>query len=67
MKKEVLTYEKAMSQLEIIVQEIESGETSIDQLSNKLKEAQKLISFCKNKLQKTQDNVNKLLEKDFPE
>ena len=42
-----MTYEKAMKRLEEIVAKIESGEMDIDALAQNLKEAQKLVEFCK--------------------
>ena len=56
------TYEEAMKQLEKITSQIESGEPDIDHLCDQLKEAQKLIKFCKDKLYKTDENVQKILE-----
>jgi exodeoxyribonuclease VII small subunit len=56
------TYEEAMKQLEKITSQIESGELDIDHLCDQLKEAQKLIKFCKDKLYKTDENVQKILE-----
>ncbi len=47
------TYEEAMARLEKITAQIESGELDIDHLCDKLKEAQELIKFCKDKLYKT--------------
>ena len=47
------TYEQAMKRLEEIVSLIESNELDIDNLGEKLKEAQGLIKFCRDKLYKT--------------
>ena len=44
------SYAEAMAKLEKIVSAVEKDELDIDQLSQKLKEAQKLVSFCKEKL-----------------
>ena len=56
MEKKELTYEGAMERLEILAREMEGGEVAIDQLAVKLKEAQQLLSFCKDKLTKA-DNI----------
>ncbi len=56
------TYEEAMARLEKITAQIESGELDIDHLCDKLKEAQELIKFCKDKLYKTDENIQKILE-----
>ena len=57
-------YEAAMKQLEDIVRKMESGELDIDSLSRELKTAQGLIKNCKDKLTKTEEEINKILEKD---
>jgi len=56
-----LTYEAAMEQLEKLAKEIENGDIAIDQLATKLKEAQQLLQFCKDKLTKADEEVRKLL------
>lgn len=62
MKKETLTYEAALQQLEQIVADFEQGNLEIDQLSTQLKEAQNLLKFCKTKLLKVEKDVKKILE-----
>ena len=56
-----MTYEKAMKRLEEIVAKIESGEMDIDALAQNLKEAQKLVEFCKGKLTTVEAEVKKCL------
>ena len=55
-------YEEAVSQLEKIVQKMESGELDIDMMSTELKKAQQLIKLCKDKLTKTDEEIKKILE-----
>ena len=62
MKKDELTYETAMEQLETIVAGFEQGSLEIDQLSAKLKEAQELLKFCKTRLLKVEKDVKKILD-----
>ena len=63
MKKEKeLTYEQAMSRLDEIVEKIESGEMDIDSLAANIKEAKQLVAFCKDKLTKVEEEVQKILE-----
>lgn len=57
-----LTYEQAMKRLETIVTKVEQGEMDIDSLASNLKEAKKLVEFCKEKLTKVEDDVKKILE-----
>ena len=58
-----MTYEESLKQLEEIVQQMEAGNYSIDQLVEKLTLAQQLISQCKEKLYKTDTEIKKILEK----
>lgn len=57
-----MTYENAMKRLEQIVAQIENNELNIDQLSSSLKEAQGLITFCKDKLYGTDAEIKKILD-----
>lgn len=57
-----MTYEQSIQKLTSIVQKIESGEMDIDSLSINLKEAKELITFCKAKLTKVEEEVKKVLE-----
>ena len=55
-----LKYEEALSQLETIVRKMESNEYDIDELTVQLKTAQQLIKFCKDKLTKTEAELQKI-------
>ncbi len=56
------TYEDAYEELQLIVKEIESGTISVDVLGDKVKRAGDLIRFCKEKLFKTEQEVNEVLK-----
>jgi len=56
------TYNEAVEKLRMIVEEIEKGELDVDILSEKVKEATRLIKLCKEKLFKTDEEVKKILE-----
>ncbi|MBR2379499.1 MAG: exodeoxyribonuclease VII small subunit [Paraprevotella sp.] len=64
MGKEKKTYEQAMLRLEDIVRQVERGETSIDSLTDLLKEAKQLIAYCKDKLYATEEEIKKVLAED---
>ena len=64
MEKDTFKYEEAVRQLEDIVEKMESDELDVDSMSENLKKAQKLIKLCKDKLTKTDDEINKILETD---
>lgn len=57
------TYEQAISRLQEIVSQIDSSEIGIDQLADKLKEANKLIEQCEQMIAKTENEVSKLIDK----
>ena len=56
----MMTYEEALKQLETIVRKMESDEYSIDEIAVQLKEAQRLIKFCKDKLTKAETEIQKI-------
>lgn len=55
------SYAEAMDRLEKIVAQIEANELDIDQLVEKIKEANGIIAFCTDKLTKAEGEVEKLL------
>lgn len=68
MEKE-LTYTQAFNELESIVKELEYAEVNIDELDLRLKRATVLLKICKEKLFKTEKNVQDILDnmEVFPE
>jgi exodeoxyribonuclease VII small subunit len=54
-------YTAAFEELQLIVKEIEEGQISVDELSEKVKRAAFLIKVCKTKLSSTEEDVNKIL------
>ncbi len=58
-----LSYEQALEKLQNIVDEIEQGNISIDQLSEKVKEAKALFEFCITKLTTIEKDVSNILKK----
>jgi len=59
-----IKYEEAFNQLQDIVKKMESGEYDIDELAVQLKAAQRLIKLCKDKLSKTEEEIQKLQSSD---
>ena len=57
-----IKYEEALAQLETIVRKMESNELDIDEIAVQLKTAQRLIAFCKDKLTKTEEEIQKIKE-----
>lgn len=56
------TYNEAVARLREIVADIERGELDVDVLSERVKEATRLIKLCKEKLFKVDEEVKKILE-----
>ena len=56
-----MTYEQAMQRLEQLVQEIEQGTLGVDHLIDRVKEAQTLLKFCRNKLVQVEKDIKEIL------
>lgn len=59
---DTMNYSDAFDELQILVSEIEQGEISVDELSEKVRRAAFLIRLCKTKLTTTEEDVNKILK-----
>jgi len=56
------SYESAYAELQKIAREIETETVSVDVLAERVKRAAELISFCQEKLRKTEMEVGKIIE-----
>ena len=54
-------YEMAIRQLEEIVERLENNQLGIDEMTAQLKKAQQLIKLCKDRLTKTDEEIQKIL------
>ncbi|MBO4381639.1 MAG: exodeoxyribonuclease VII small subunit [Bacteroidales bacterium] len=59
--KENLTYTEAFEKLQQIVKQMEDADISVDDLADNIKTATQLIKICKDKLTKTEEEVNKTI------
>ncbi|MFW5708302.1 MAG: exodeoxyribonuclease VII small subunit [Bacteroidota bacterium] len=57
-----MNYTQAIEELEAIVQEIESAEIGVDELSTKVKRASELIRYCRQTLSTTETEVENILQ-----
>ena len=64
MAQKKITYSEAMKRLETLVGEMENEELDIDTLGSHLKEAQKLIKYCRDRLYKADEEAKKILDED---
>ena len=62
MAKKEESYNEAIEKLRRIVAEIDKDELDVDLLSEKVKEARRLIKLCKEKLYKVDADVRNVLE-----
>jgi exodeoxyribonuclease VII small subunit len=62
MTKKKLTYNEAVNEIEEILEQIENEELDVDDLSTKVKRVSALIKTCKDKLHKTEEEVEKILK-----
>jgi exodeoxyribonuclease VII small subunit len=58
-----LTFEKAMEQLEKIVETMESGALSLEQSLKQFEEGMKLSQYCAQKLDETEKKISIIMEK----
>ena len=56
-----MTYDEAMTELKGILQQLQDGQTGIEEMSAKVKRAVELIKICKEKLRSTEEEVEQLL------
>ena len=56
------SYAVASQELEQILQEIESGEIDLDELSEKVERAAALLAFCQKRLAATETKVKKVTQ-----
>jgi exodeoxyribonuclease VII small subunit len=57
-----MNYSQAKTELQQILQSIESNELDVDALTDKVKRAAELIVICKEKLTKTDQELQKILK-----
>ncbi len=62
MAKKTESYQEAIQKLRQIVAQIETGDLEVDVLSEKVREAMRLIQLCKDKLYKVDEEVKKVLD-----
>ena len=56
-----LTYTAAFEELKEIVDQLENDSISVDELTEKMKRATVLMKICRDKLTKTEEEVNKTI------
>ena len=57
-----VTYKEAITEIEEILEKIESEELDVDELAEQVSRVSALIAICKDKLHKTEAEVEKILK-----
>ena len=57
-----LTYNEAIAEIEAILEKIENEELDVDELAEKVKRVSVLLKICKEKLTKTNQQVEEILK-----
>jgi exodeoxyribonuclease VII small subunit len=58
-----LTFDKAFSELEKLVEQIEDEHIQLDELADKVKEAKELIKYCETRLRTIATDIEKEITK----
>ena len=56
------TYNEAITEIEEILQKIETGELDVDDLTDKVKRVAYLLEACKKKLKTTESEIQKVMD-----
>ena len=64
MEKKEKKFEELMSELEVIVRDLENGNADLEDSIQKYSEAMKLVKQCNDKLNNATESVNKILKED---
>ena len=65
--KEDLTYEKAIAELEAIVERVEDKNAPLDRIEEDIKKGMALIAFCKGKLRGYKERISAILDENDQE
>lgn len=57
-----ITYKEAVTEIEEILKNIENEEYDVDELTEKVKRVSLLLKICKDKLMKTNEQVEQILK-----
>lgn len=64
MAKQQIKYSEAISEIEEILELIESGELDVDELTGKVKRVSQLIQVCKSRLHAADEDIKRILSND---
>lgn len=64
MAKEKISYDAAVQEIEEILKKIEEGDLGVDELAEKVNRVTALLKICRDRLYKTEEQINKILDSD---
>ena len=64
MTKEKIKYDAAVAEIEEILEKIEEGDLGVDELAEKVNRVSHLLKICRDRLHATEEQINKILDKD---
>jgi len=64
MAKDKMSYQEALTEIEGILASIEEGSLGVDELAEKVDRVTFLLKICRDKLHRTEDQINKILNED---
>lgn len=62
MTKEKISYDAAVEEIESILEKIEGGELGVDELTGKVSRVTELLKICRDRLYKTESQIDKILD-----
>ncbi len=62
MAEKIISFNKAIEELEEILQRIESGALDLDDLTSQVKRASSLLKICNDKLRSTEEELEKIVK-----
>ncbi|MCD4710367.1 MAG: exodeoxyribonuclease VII small subunit [Bacteroidales bacterium] len=62
MTKAKINYSEAVAEIESILQKIEGGNLDVDELAEKVSRVTDLLKICRDRLTKTETEINKILD-----
>jgi exodeoxyribonuclease VII small subunit len=62
MNSKIPTYSEAITEIDEILHQIETGELDVDELAAKVKQASELLKLCKSKLFSTSREIEQVLK-----
>jgi exodeoxyribonuclease VII small subunit len=63
MAEKTVDFEKSLERLETIVEEMEGGDLSLEQMIKHFEEGSKLVTLCSGKLNEVEQKIEKLVKK----